>query len=113
VCGNCFVNGCPTEEFPIQRGLRQGDPLSPFLFLLAAEGFDVLMKASMANDLYHVFGVGPQREVKLSNLQFADDTPILGEKSLLNVRTIRAVLLLFEEVSGLKVNFNKSMLTGV
>jgi len=37
----------------------------------------------------------------------------LVKKSWLNVRTIRAVLLLFEEVSGLKVNFNKSLLTGV
>jgi hypothetical protein len=36
-----------------------------------------------------------------------------GEKSWLNVRTIRVVFLLLEEVSGLKVNFNKSMLTGV
>jgi len=71
------------------------------------------MKASVANDLYHVYGVGPQREVRLSHLQFADDTLILGEKSWLNVRTIRAVLLLLEEVSGLKVSFNKSMLASV
>jgi len=64
----------------------------------------------MANNLYHAYGVGSLREVRLSHL---GDTLILGEKSWLNVRTIRAVLLLFKELSGLKVNFNKSMLTGV
>lgn len=40
-----LVNGCPTEEFYIERGLHQGDHLSPFLFLLATEGLNVLMKA--------------------------------------------------------------------
>ena len=73
----------------------------------------MLMKASVSNNLFRTYGVGMQGEVKLSHLQFADDTLIIGEKCWLNVRTIRAVLLLLEEVSGLKVNFNKSMLTGV
>jgi len=57
--------------------------------------------------------VGLGGDVTLTHLQFADDTLLLGTKSWLNVRTMRAVLLLFEDVSGLKVNFNKSMLTGV
>ena len=108
-----LVNGSPTEEFHIEMGLRQGDPLSPFLFLLAAEGFDVLMKAAVANNMFQPYGVEREGAVQLSHLQFVDDTLILGEKSWLNVHTIRAVLLLLEEVSGLKVNFNKSMLTGV
>ena len=62
--------------------------------------------------MFHGFGVGDGRDVRISHLQFADDTLIIGEKSWLNVRSMRAVLLLFE-VSGLRVNFHKSMLTGV
>jgi len=47
VCGgsmSILVNGSPTEEINIQRGLKQGDPLAPFLFLLVAEGFSGLMR---------------------------------------------------------------------
>jgi hypothetical protein len=83
------------------------------LFLLAAEGFNVLMSAAVGAHLFKGYGVGPVNEVRLTHLQFADDTLIIGEKSWLNVRSMRAMLLLFEEISGLKVNFHKSMLTGV
>ena len=76
-----LVNGCPTDEFKIGRGLRQGDPLSPFLFLLAAEGFNVLMKAMVEAEFFRVYGVGRGGEVRLTNLQFADDTIIIGEKT--------------------------------
>lgn len=108
-----LVNGCPTEEFPLECGLRQGHPLSPFLFLLAAEGFNVLMNAMVEVDMFHDYGVGNGGDVCLTHLQFTNDTIIIGDKSWLNVRSMRVVLLLFEEVSGLKVNFQKSLLTGV
>jgi len=48
----------------------------------------------------------------VSHLQFANDTLLLGSKSWANVRALMAVLTLFVEKSGLKVNFNKSLLVG-
>jgi hypothetical protein len=76
-----LVNGSPTEEFPLERGLRQGDPLSPFLFLLAAEGLNVLMEAVVARNMFTGYGIGEQDPVTVSHLQFADDTLLLGIKS--------------------------------
>jgi hypothetical protein len=47
-----LVNGSPTNEFSMRRGLRQGDPLSPFMFLIAAEGLNVMLKASVDSGLF-------------------------------------------------------------
>jgi len=107
-----LVNGSPTDEFSLGRGLRQGDPLSPFLFMLAAEGFNVLMDSLVANNLFSGYMVGSSDLTAVSHLQFADDTLILGEKFWGNIRAMRAILLLFEKLSGLKVNFSKSHLVG-
>ena len=67
----------------------------------------------MGADLFKGYPDGQDGEMNVTHLQFADDALIIGEKSWMNVCSMRAVLLLFEEVSGLKVNFHKSMLTGV
>ncbi|GAU32228.1 hypothetical protein TSUD_53550 [Trifolium subterraneum] len=100
-----LVNGSPTEEFPLERGLRQGDPLSPFLFLLAAEGLNVLMETAVARNLFTGYTVGERDPVLVSHLQFADVTLLLGAKSWANVRALHAVLVLFETMSGLKIPF--------
>jgi len=108
-----LVNGCPTDEFCLHRGLRQADPLSPFLFLIAAEGLNIMMKAMVENNLFPCYTVGMINQVVVSHLQFAGDTLILGNKSWANVRALRAALIIFESMSGLKVNFNKSLLVGI
>ncbi|GAU48891.1 hypothetical protein TSUD_98820 [Trifolium subterraneum] len=74
-------------------GLRQGDPLSPFHFLLAAEGLNVLMEVAVARNFFTGYSVCERNPVSVSHLQFADDTLLLGVKSW--------------------VNFHKSMLAGV
>ncbi|GAU47276.1 hypothetical protein TSUD_94650 [Trifolium subterraneum] len=108
-----LVNGSPTDEFPLKRGLRQRDPLSPLLFLVFAEGLHVLMQAMVENHFFSGYSVGMQNSVSVSHLQFADDTLLLGTKSWANVRAMRETLVLFETMSSLKVNFSKSMLVGV
>lgn len=81
-----MVNGNPIVEFPLQRGLRQGGPLSPFLFLLAAEGLNIMMQALVDKNLFKGYLVGSQELVTVYHLQFVDDTLILGEKSWSKVR---------------------------
>jgi hypothetical protein len=108
-----LVNGSPTDEFSLERGLRQGDPISPFLFMLAAEGLNLMMRAMVEGNMFTGYSVGGQEAVTVSRLQFAYDTLLLGVKSWANVRALRAVLMLFDLMSGLKVDFHKSMLVGV
>jgi hypothetical protein len=108
-----LVNGSPTDEFPLQRGLRQGDPLSPFLFFLAADGLNILMNSLVKTQLFTSYNIGEVNLVVVSHLQFVDDTLLLGTKSWANVHAMRAALIIFEAMSGLKVNFYKSLLVGV
>ena len=89
-----LVNGSPTDEFYLGRGLRQGDPISPFL-------------------CQKIICLVVTRWVVVSHLHFADDTLILGEKTWANIRSMRVALLLFQAMFGLKVNFAKSQLVGM
>jgi hypothetical protein len=105
------VNGSPTEKVNISGGLKQGDPLAPFLFLLVAEGLTALSQRAVSLGFFKCFQVNS--EVKVSLIQYADDTLFIGEACVENLWAMKAVLRWFELVSGLKVNFSKSCLMGV
>jgi hypothetical protein len=107
-----LVNGSPTEEICISRGLKQGDPLAPLLFLIVAEGLGALMRTAVERGRFQPFLVG-REGLPVSILQYADDTLCIGEASVENLWTLKAVLRGFEMASGLKVNFWKSGLVGI
>ncbi|PNY01091.1 cysteine-rich receptor-like protein kinase, partial [Trifolium pratense] len=84
----------------------------PRLFLsMAVQLMNSLLYGVLDKEIW--YNIEENDPVSVSHLQFADDTLLLGVKSWANVRALRAVLVLFETMSGLKVNFNKSMLVGV
>ena len=79
-----LINGSPTSEFIPQRGLRQGDPLAPFLFNVVVEALNGLMRTAMEANMYKGFSVGGN-DVTISILQYADDTIFFGEASMDNL----------------------------
>jgi len=107
-----LVNGSPMEEFKPFRGLRQGDPLAPFLFLVVTEGLVGLVRQVVKARLFSGIKIG-RKEAEVCILQFADDTVFFCENSYSNVVTLKAILRGFELASGLKINFHKSKLTGI
>ncbi|GLT52165.1 hypothetical protein SLA2020_255190 [Shorea laevis] len=106
-----MINGSPTKEFTISKGLRQGDPLAPFLFLMVAEALNGLISKATEEGLFKGVTVG-ELELNITHLQFADDSIFFCEASAKNVWMIKCILRSFELLSGLKVNFHKSALYG-
>jgi len=107
-----LVNESPTEEFKPSRGLRQGDPLAPILFLVVAEGLVGIVRQALKVKLLTGLKIGC-KEIEICILEFADDTLFLCEDTLNDVLTLKVILRGFELASGLKINFHKSKLAGI
>jgi len=101
------VNGELTETFKPERGQRQGDPLSPYLFLLCAEGFSALLQRAEEIRLMRGVKVCP-RAPSVSHLLFADDSLILFRANRGDAQQLQSILRLYEECSGQLINKDKS-----
>ncbi|GJR55437.1 RNA-directed DNA polymerase, eukaryota, reverse transcriptase zinc-binding domain protein [Tanacetum coccineum] len=109
--GSVIVNGSPTKEFQFHRGLKQGDPLSPFLFLLIMESLHISMQRVVDAGLFRGIRVGSSLQV--SYLFYADDAVFMGHWSEANIDTIIRVLDCFYHALGLRINMLKSKLMGI
>uniref|UniRef100_A0A803NFH1 Reverse transcriptase domain-containing protein n=1 Tax=Cannabis sativa TaxID=3483 RepID=A0A803NFH1_CANSA len=103
-----FVHG-NFEVGPIvpSRGIRQGDPLSPYLFILCAEGLTALLRKYEQRGLIHGCKVA-NGAPRISHMLFADDSYLYCKANEVEARRIKEILYKFELASGQKVNFAKS-----
>ncbi|KAK1642877.1 hypothetical protein QYE76_060682 [Lolium multiflorum] len=100
------LNGHALDTFTPTRGLRQGDPLSPYLFLLVADGLSRLVQQEVE--------VGRLKELKIcrrapgmSHLLFADDSLLFFEGSIQQVMVVKIILDRYEKATGQLVSLGK------
>jgi hypothetical protein len=104
------INGVVGPYIMNKRGVRQGDPLSPLLFDLVVDALAlVLKKASGAEYIKGVIShLLPGGVTHLQYVQYSDDTMIMIEKDDTSITNLKFLLICFELLSGLKINYHKS-----
>jgi hypothetical protein len=101
-----LFNGSPLDEFRPSRGIRQGDPISEYLFLIAAEGLLGLLKQSRQSSLLKGIRVAPTAPA-VNHLLFADDSLLFVKESHAGAIEVKEILEKYCLASGQQVNLDK------
>jgi hypothetical protein len=103
-----LVNDMPGERIQHVRGLRQGDPTSPLLYVLGMEVFTALLvRAHEQNLLGYLAGISPLQRISI----YADDIILFLAPQNHELRAVKEILQVFGGASGLHVNYSKSSAT--
>jgi hypothetical protein len=102
-----LLNGNPTIPFKPQMGLRQGDPLSPYLFIICANVFSGLITKAQMNSEIHGVKVANGAPA-ISQLLFTDDSLLFCRATTKEAATIGNIIEDYQEASGQLVNMDKS-----
>ncbi|XP_023758004.1 uncharacterized protein LOC111906478 [Lactuca sativa] len=105
-----LVNGPPTDEFQIHRGLRQGDPLSAFLFILTMEGLHVALVRARSDNAFRGISISG---VEISHLLYVDDVMLITSWDPENINRLIRIIWCFYMAFDLKINLLESKLIGV
>lgn len=102
-----LINGHLSGFFQGIQGIRQGDPLSPFIFILMADALSRYINFQSSNGLW--LGVTlPDTSIRITHSLFTDDTLLFGKSSLKEAKLIKQTLDIYSSTSGQKINAAKS-----
>ena len=104
-----LINGSSSNFFRASRGLRQGCPLSPFLFLLIADALSKII--NYANRGGSFKGIQITSSVDLTHILFVDDVIMMGEGTWENLKEAEKILELYKKATGMHINVEKSILS--
>lgn len=102
-CFSILINGSPWGFFKSTRGLKQGDPLSPILFILVVEALSRGLQHLQAEGLLETYAL-PRGAVPVSHLCFADDLVIFTKATRRSLQVLFEFLAKYEIASGQKIN---------
>jgi len=105
-----LVNGSPSDIFIPSRGVRQGDPLSPFLFILMMEGLGRSIKHAKATGKIKGLQLSKNGQA-MTHQQFVDDTMQEGIPTVKEASTYNKILKEFAMATGVEVNLSKSKIS--
>lgn len=106
-----LLNGVPGKNFHCKRGVRQGDPLSPLLFVLAAEILQYIVNGLKDKGILKL--PIPQPHTDFPIVQYADDTLLVMQADARQLFCLKAILNTFADSTGLVVNFSKSLMVPI
>lgn len=104
---NILVNGNSVGTVTPTRGIRQGDPLSPYLFIVCAEVLSLILQKQEAQGNIHGIRVA-RGAPSVSHLFFTDDSLLFFKATNFEAQEVKKCLMLYCNASGQLVNFDKS-----
>lgn len=104
-----LVNGTPTKPFHPSRGLRQGDPISPYLFLFCANILSITLTKEENQKKIKGVKIG-RNGFSFTHILFANDSFFFFQNDKSSLNALKTTILWYCSLSGQSINFNKSEL---